>query len=88
MTWLYSEWMKTAVSIPDRVFREADLVAARRGISRSELYAQALRELLERDRTDDVTERLDAVYRDLEPGEHADPVLLASSADRVATAEW
>jgi metal-responsive CopG/Arc/MetJ family transcriptional regulator len=34
--------VKTAVSIPDDLFERADRVAARRGVSRSRLYAEAL----------------------------------------------
>lgn len=38
--------MKTAVSIPDSLFREAEALATELGLSRSALYAQALDELL------------------------------------------
>jgi metal-responsive CopG/Arc/MetJ family transcriptional regulator len=38
--------MKTAVSIPDAVFRKAERLAKRLGKNRSELYAAALREYL------------------------------------------
>ena len=54
--------MKTAVSIPDDVFEAADALAVRRGMSRSELYARAVADWVERHRDDRVTERLDAVY--------------------------
>lgn len=37
--------MKTAISIPDKVFRSADALARRLGISRSELYTTAITEL-------------------------------------------
>ena len=54
--------MKTAVSIPDRVFRAAEKAAKRLGLSRSELYARAVQEYVEKLRRTDVTERLDAIY--------------------------
>lgn len=54
--------MKTAISIPDRVFRSAEQLASRLGMSRSELYSRALAELLEKYRDDLVTSRLNAVY--------------------------
>jgi hypothetical protein len=38
--------MKTAVSLPDPLFRRAEKAAKRLGISRSELYARALGEFL------------------------------------------
>lgn len=53
--------MKTAVSIPDEVFREADRVADRLGWSRSQLYARALREFIDAQGEDPVTAALDAL---------------------------
>jgi metal-responsive CopG/Arc/MetJ family transcriptional regulator len=54
--------MKVAVSIPDRVFRTADELAARLGVSRSQLYAEALAALVEKHREDVITSRLNEVY--------------------------
>ena len=54
--------MKTAVSIPDRVFESAEKLAARLGVSRSQLYAQALASLVEKHREDLITSRLNEVY--------------------------
>ena len=60
--------MKTAVSIPDRVFQSAEKLAARLGISRSELYARALASLVEQHREDLITSKLNEVYgQDGEP---------------------
>jgi metal-responsive CopG/Arc/MetJ family transcriptional regulator len=54
--------MKTAVSIPDKVFRSADSLAKRLGVSRSKLYATALADFLSRYQGRQVKERLDALY--------------------------
>jgi len=54
--------MKTAVSIPDAVFRMADRFARQRKLSRSALFTQALEDFLALRRSDDVTERLNRVY--------------------------
>ena len=54
--------MKTAISIPDDIFAGAELFASRRHISRSALYASAVRDFLARHGGDDVTQRLDEVY--------------------------
>jgi hypothetical protein len=54
--------MKTAISIPDQVFREADALASRLGLSRSELYVRAIGALLATHRGDVVTARLNAVH--------------------------
>lgn len=54
--------MKTAVSIPDQVFRSAEKLAVRLGVSRSELYARALATLVEKHREDVITAQLNQVY--------------------------
>jgi len=40
---------RATLSIPDPVFKEAEALARRRGVSRSELYAAALKWYLERE---------------------------------------
>jgi hypothetical protein len=55
-------FMKTAISIPEPVFRRAEQLAKRLGISRSELYSRAVAELVEKHRDDLVTSRLNEVY--------------------------
>ncbi len=54
--------MKTAVSLPDEIFRQAEATAKKLRVSRSKLYATALSEYLERHRDGSVTERLNRVY--------------------------
>ncbi|MBI2509879.1 MAG: hypothetical protein HYV99_07930 [Betaproteobacteria bacterium] len=54
--------MKTAISIPDRVFRSAEQLAVRLGVSRSQLYSRALATLVEKHRDDLITSRLNEVY--------------------------
>ena len=54
--------MKTAISIPDPVFRSAEQLAQRLGVSRSELYSKAISEMLEKHRDDLVISRLNQVY--------------------------
>ena len=54
--------MKTAVSIPDPVFQSAEKLAARLGVSRSELYAKALAALVDKHREDVVTSELNEIY--------------------------
>ena len=54
--------MKTAVSIPDELFEPAEGFARRLGMTRSELYAKALRDYLREHRGEGITERLDEVY--------------------------
>lgn len=58
----YNYGMKTAISIPDTVFRSAESLAHRLGVSRSALYAQAVAEYVAKHRDAKVTERLNAIY--------------------------
>ncbi|MDY0088480.1 MAG: ribbon-helix-helix protein, CopG family [Coriobacteriia bacterium] len=59
--------MKTAISIPDDLFGEADALAQKLNKSRSEVYSQAVREYLARHADDRITEALDALYAAEEP---------------------
>jgi metal-responsive CopG/Arc/MetJ family transcriptional regulator len=54
--------MKTAVSIPDDLFRLAEAAARRMQISRSQFYARAISELLNRHQESAVTDRLNEFY--------------------------
>ena len=54
--------MKTAICIPDELFREADHLAHRLRISRSELYASAVADYIGDHRKEAVTERLNEIY--------------------------
>ena len=54
--------MKTAVSMPDELFRRAEAAARRLRISRSELYARAIAEFLDDQQGNAVTQRLNEVY--------------------------
>jgi metal-responsive CopG/Arc/MetJ family transcriptional regulator len=67
--------VKTAVSIPDRIFRAAEQLAARWRISRSQLYAKALDALVEKHNDQVVTARLNEVYGPEGEDSSLDPVL-------------
>jgi metal-responsive CopG/Arc/MetJ family transcriptional regulator len=66
--------MKTAISIPDDLFRAAERAAKRLGLSRSELYQRAVANFLERHSDTLVTDALNEVYRSHET-ESLDPLL-------------
>jgi len=79
--------MKTAVSVPDDLFAQADRLAKGSRRSRSEVYSAALREYVARHAPDEVTAGLDAVLADLDkPG----PDEFAGRAARrtLAADEW
>jgi metal-responsive CopG/Arc/MetJ family transcriptional regulator len=54
--------MKTAVSLPDELFRVAEATARRLRVSRSELYARAIAEFVRGQQDNSITERLNSVY--------------------------
>ena len=54
--------MKTAVSMPDELFRKAEAAARRLRVSRSQLYARAIEEFLNAQQGNAITERLNDVY--------------------------
>ena len=54
----YTSSVKTAISVPDPLFHEAEQLARRLGWSRSQLYTQAVRELISRQGDDPVTTAL------------------------------
>jgi predicted transcriptional regulator len=56
--------MKTAISIPDKLFRKAEAFAKRRDLSRSQLYARAVADYLSRQSGSAITESFDAAYDD------------------------
>ena len=54
--------MKTAISIPDEVFRSAERFARTSKMSRSRLYTKAIAEYVEKYRRRSVTEALNEVH--------------------------
>ncbi len=54
--------MKTTVSIPDSIFEAGEALSKNLGISRSELYARALKSFMASGDSQTLTEKLDRVY--------------------------
>ncbi len=80
--------MKTAISIPDPLFTAAERLAKRLGISRSELFQQAVRALLEEREDEQITEALDAVYGAGVDDGVLEPVLERLQAGSLQPEEW
>jgi metal-responsive CopG/Arc/MetJ family transcriptional regulator len=55
--------VKTAISMEDDLMAEADRVARRIGISRSRFLSLAVRDYLMRHRQEQMTQRLNEIYR-------------------------
>ncbi len=75
--------MKIVISIPDEVVDAAERLAARRGMSRSELYSRAVADRVERHRDHRVTEALDAVFGVEPPGAPVDPAVQSLQAHSI-----
>ena len=78
--------MKTAISVPNKVFREAEAHARRTKKSRSQLYSEALSEYLARHSPDPVTEAMNRVMDEL--GEAVDPFLSEAARRVLERSEW
>ncbi|KAB2829490.1 MAG: ribbon-helix-helix protein, CopG family [Candidatus Dadabacteria bacterium] len=61
--------MKTAISIPDDLLKEAEEIAKEQNFSRSALFTIALREYLERIKSQRILYALNKAYSELEPQE-------------------
>ena len=77
--------MKVAISLPDPTFKAAERVSKRLGMSRSQLYAQAVEAFVESHRGADIREALAAVYGP-EPSA-VDPVIAQLQAEALRE-EW
>jgi len=78
--------MKTAVSIPDEIFRGAERLARRMKKSRSALYSQALSEYVSRHCPDEATEAMNAALREI--GDTGDAFVQAAARKVIERAEW
>ena len=78
--------MKTAVSIPDDVFEDAERLASRLQTSRSKLYARALAEFVARHDDDRVTALMDRAV--LEARGKGDTFLEVAAKQVVQRTEW
>lgn len=61
--------MKTAISLPDVLYKEAEKTAKRMRLPRSQLIAKALEEFISHHNEDDITERLNKIYNTHEQNE-------------------
>ena len=82
----YTSGMKTAVSIPDDVFEDAERLASRLRTSRSQLYARALAEFVARHDDDRVTSLMDQAVR--EAGGEADAFVRVAAQQSLQRVEW
>ena len=82
----YTLLMKTAVSIPDPIFKAAERAAKRAKISRSRFYAVALANQLSRERDEAVREALDKVNS--KENSELDPFLETAAYQLFSRVKW
>ena len=78
--------MKTAISLPDSVFQEAEALAQQLGLSRSELYTNALKAHLEKYRRSQIVHKLNQVY--VEESSALDPVMAGMQFLSLPSEDW
>lgn len=78
--------MKTAVSVPDEVFQEAERLASELQTSRSQLYSRALREFVARHAPDRLTEAMNRVVAEV--GGDVDELSRRASRQVLEHVEW
>ena len=61
--------MKTAISIPDEIFKRADRLARRLGISRSQLYSHAVEDYVKKRRPESITKAMNRVVDEVGPSD-------------------
>jgi metal-responsive CopG/Arc/MetJ family transcriptional regulator len=78
--------MKTAISLPDSVFEEAEGLAQQLGLSRSELYTEALKAYLEKYNRHQILHKLNQVYS--EQLSEVDPVIAKMQFMSLPHEDW
>ena len=82
----YTIGMKVAVSIPDPVFTEAELLAKRLKTTRSDIYARALHAFVGAHSPDRLTEAMNEVVDEV--GSGADPFVQEAGRRVFKHVEW
>ncbi|MGB7906191.1 MAG: ribbon-helix-helix domain-containing protein [Steroidobacteraceae bacterium] len=78
--------MKIAISVPDEVFEAGEHLARQLGISRSQLYSDALATYLSARGAQEVTARLNAIFA-AQPAD-LDPALNRAQLQTLADEAW
>jgi metal-responsive CopG/Arc/MetJ family transcriptional regulator len=78
--------MKTAISLPDAVFEQAEALAQQLGLSRSELYTKALQSYMRRYNREQILLKLNQVYA-IESSE-IDPVMARMQFMSLPHEDW
>jgi metal-responsive CopG/Arc/MetJ family transcriptional regulator len=81
--------IKTAVSLPEPLFEQAEALASRLKVSRSRLVVLALEEYIERHENQQLFDQLNRAYQDApDPDEQAALLRLRRAQRRLVEGEW
>jgi metal-responsive CopG/Arc/MetJ family transcriptional regulator len=80
--------MKTAISLPDDLFRAVERLVRLRKRYRSEVYADALREYVARHSQDEVTESLNEALVEIGDSPEDEKFLSAASRRTLSKTAW
>ena len=78
--------MKTAISIPDKIFRDAERLSRKLKKSRSQVYAEAVTEYIARHDPEAVTEAMNRVCGEI--GDYLDPAISVAALRTLRDIEW
>ncbi len=78
--------MKTAISINDDVYQEAEQTARQLGLSRSKLYTLALSEFIQMHKPEAITANLNGIYRKIDS--HIDEEMAQANYDLISREDW
>lgn len=80
--------MKTAISLPDKLFKQAERLAKKQRLSRSELYARALQDYVDRDRDAGITAELNRFFDKHPELAEPEPGLMQIGLEAMSRVEW
>lgn len=78
--------MKTAISLPDKLFKLAEETANKLGISRSKLFSQALEDYIQINNPQDITDKLNQIYSKEES--KIDSIILEMQSLSITQENW
>jgi metal-responsive CopG/Arc/MetJ family transcriptional regulator len=82
----YTSGMKTAISIPDEIYADAERLSRRLNKSRSQVYTEAVTEYIARHEPEAVTEAMNRVCEAVDT--YPDPAISAAARRRLESVEW
>lgn len=78
--------MKTAISLPDKLFNVAEKYAKDHGLSRSKLYAMAVREYIKSNKQNNITQQINIVCETIDTS--LDHQIKTASKRVLVASEW